>query len=282
MSSLLNSSVSRREAAGLLAGASVIGASLQTAMAKVPGVESSMLRSFPAEEALQAVAVDENYVYAIVNSAIGKYRKDTGERVAKWAGERDGAIRHLNSGVILDGKLYCCNSNFPEIPMASSIEVFDPATLKHLHSQSFGIDVGSATWLQRKDDHWFVVFAHYEGRGGMPGQDYRHTQMVRYDSEWRRTGGWVFPPDVLEAFAPQSNSGGVFGEDGLIYATAHHNKELYVLKFPAMGPVLESFGVIPNTTEGQGIAWDPVGDRVLWGISRERREVISWHVPNLV
>ena len=271
---------SRREAAGLLAGVSILAAA-SPRPAKTETLASEKLSSFSADEAVQAVAVDQEYAYAIANSRIGKYRKDTGARVREWNSDPKGPIRHLNSGIILDGVLYCCNSNYPETPMASSIEMFDPQTLEHLKSHSFGIDIGSATWLERKEDNWYVTFAHYDGRGGTPGKDYRHTQMVRFDSSWRRTGGWVFPPNVLESFAPQSNSGGVFGEDGLIYATAHHNEELYVLKFPKMGPVLESVNVIASTTEGQGIAWDPVEPRILWGISRARREVLSWRIPEV-
>lgn len=274
----------RRDAATLLAGATTAAQIFRPALARAEAASpaSTLLASFSADEAGQAVAVDDGHVYAITNAAIGKYRKDTGARVAQWRGEEEGAIRHLNAGLVLDGQLYCTNSNYPELPMASSIEIFDPDTLAHQESISLGIDVGSATWLERKDGDWFVTFAHYEGRGGTPGKDNTYTQMVRFDSQWRRTGGWVFPPDVLAAFAPQSNSGGVFGKEGLIYATAHHNTELYVLKFPTMGPVLETVAVLPNTTEGQGIAWDPAEDRVLWGISRARREVVSWRIPQVI
>ena len=264
-------------AAGLLGGG--IGGTGKTQAATQQAAE--LVRQFPAEEAIQAAAADESHVYAIVNSAIGKYDKKTGERVAQWSRDRQGPIRHLNSGIVLDGTLYCANSNFPETPMASSIELFDPKDLRHKASHSFGIDTGSATWIDRRDGAWYVMFAHYDERGGMPGQDHTHTQLIRYDDSWRRTGGWVFPPDILARFAPQSCSGGGFGADGLIYATAHHNTELYVLRFPAMGPVLETVAVVPNCTEGQGVAWDPQDQRVLWGISRQRRELMAWRVPDI-
>ena len=39
------------------------------------------LRRFPAREANQGVASDDQFLYVISNSAIGKYRKDTFERV---------------------------------------------------------------------------------------------------------------------------------------------------------------------------------------------------------
>src|SRR5438105_5220522 len=68
------------------------------------------LRRFKADEANQGVAVDEQHFYAITNHAIGKYRKDTGARVASWDGGAGGKIKHLNAGVVLEGKLYCAHS----------------------------------------------------------------------------------------------------------------------------------------------------------------------------
>ena len=41
-------------------------------------------KRFKADEAHQGVAVDAEHFYAITNAAIGKYRKDTGERVGGW------------------------------------------------------------------------------------------------------------------------------------------------------------------------------------------------------
>src|ERR1051325_11176835 len=80
------------------------------------------LRRFKAAEANQGVAVDDQHFYAITNHAIGKYRKDTGERVASWDGGGSGTLKHLNAGVVLDGKLYCAHSNFPDLPEQSSVE----------------------------------------------------------------------------------------------------------------------------------------------------------------
>ena len=44
------------------------------------------LKRFKAAEGGQGVAVDEVHFYAINNYVIGKYRKDTGARVAAWEG----------------------------------------------------------------------------------------------------------------------------------------------------------------------------------------------------
>ena len=63
--------------------------------------------------------------------------------------QRMAPIIHLDSGVIVDGKLYCAHSNYPGIPMTSSIEVWDPSTLEHIESHSFGIFRGSCTWVDQ-------------------------------------------------------------------------------------------------------------------------------------
>lgn len=109
---------------------------------------------FAAPEAVQGVAVDERYFYAIANRAIGKYDKKTGQRVKKWEDAAGGPFIHLDSGVVIDRLLYCAHSNSPEIPMASSIEIFDTVTLNHVGSHSFGIFGDSATWINRWDGYW--------------------------------------------------------------------------------------------------------------------------------
>src|SRR5882724_1357063 len=65
------------------------------------------LRRLPSAEAGQGVIADGEFLYAINNHAIGKYRKATGERVALWEGEVGGEIIHLNAGVVYEGRLYC-------------------------------------------------------------------------------------------------------------------------------------------------------------------------------
>src|SRR4051812_31682762 len=80
-------------------------------------------RRFPAPEANQGVAVDARHFYAITNHALGKYDKTTGERLLSWDGGKNGPLKHLNAGVVLDGKLFCAHSNFPEMPEQSSVEI---------------------------------------------------------------------------------------------------------------------------------------------------------------
>ncbi len=232
------------------------------------------LRRFKAAEARQAVAVDAHHFYAIDNSSIGKYDKRTGERVGGYTEPDGGGIHHLNSGIVLDGRLYCANSNYPGVPMLSSIEIFDTETLEHVGSHSFGMLPGSATWIDRRDGLWWVGFGNYEGRGGIPGRGTAWTEIALYDDQWRRVGGYGFPAELIQHLGTRSNSGTTFGPDGLLYATGHDEAELYVLRIPRAGAALEFVEVLPVTAEGQGIAWDPSEPGVLYTILRSTREVV--------
>lgn len=128
------------------------------------------IQTWRAEEARQGVAVDADYFYAVTNARIGKYRRDDGSRVAEWVFRRDGreegtGIVHLNSCAVIDSELVCAHSNFPLLPMASSVEIFDPDTLRHLRSVPLGLRAGSLTWIDRHDGKWWAGFANYDDRG---------------------------------------------------------------------------------------------------------------------
>ena len=233
------------------------------------------IRRFAAEEARQAVAVDADYFFAIDDRRIGKYSKETGERVAAWTAPAGAPIVHLNSGVVLDGRLYCAHSNYPALPMRSSIESFDAATLEHVGSQPLGLLPGSATWVDRRDGVFFVGLANYAGRGGAPGRGPESTTVARFDASWHSLGGHAFPEPVIERFGTHSNSGGAFGPDGLLYATGHDAAEVYALRVPAAGLALELVETVPAEATGQGIAWDPAAPDVLWTIRRDSREVVA-------
>jgi len=83
-------------------------------------------------EAHQGVAVDDSFFYAIGTREIGKYEKISGKLVKKWQEKKNEPIIHLDSGVVIDGKLYAAHSNYPGLPMTSSVEIWDIATLKHV------------------------------------------------------------------------------------------------------------------------------------------------------
>jgi hypothetical protein len=60
---------------------------------------------FDIPEANQGVGVDDKYFYAVDNQKIAKYEKKTGKLAGKWEGPKDGPIIHLDSAVVLDGKI---------------------------------------------------------------------------------------------------------------------------------------------------------------------------------
>lgn len=234
-----------------------------------------VLKRHRAAEATQGVAVDASAFYAVTNRKIAKYDKQTGQRLAEWKADKTRPLTHLNHGVVVKDRLYCAHSNYPGIPVTSSVEIFDTQTLKHVGTHSFGVYEGSLTWIDWRDDAWWAVFAHYSNpKLQTDGRDARWTSLVKFDSRWRRREAWVFPKKVLEKFAPHSCSGGGWGPDGLLYCSGHDRKELYVLRLPKAGSTLELVDVAPVATPGQAFAWDKSQPGVLYGVSRPTKEVV--------
>jgi hypothetical protein len=245
-----------------------------------PGWRYVESRRIPAPEAGQGVVADADSLYAINNHTVAKYGKQTGERLAVWEGGAEGSIHHLNAGVVFGGRLYCAHSNYPAVPMLSSVEIFDAATLQHVDSHSLGRMDGSFTWLDRRADHWIACFVHYGKKGGEPGRGPEWTQLLEFDDQWRRTGGWGFPAEFVAHIGQRgySASGGAMGPRGLLYVTGHDHPELYVLGFPEGGSVLKWIATIPITAEGQAFGWDPKDAGVLYTIGRRSREIIVGRV----
>ncbi|MFC5408126.1 hypothetical protein ACFPMF_02305 [Larkinella bovis] len=233
------------------------------------------IRRFQLKEVKQGVAVDASHFYVINNTSLTKHTKTDGKPVAVWR-DTTGLLKHLNSGVVLDGKLYCVHSNYPEVPMLSSIEIFDTRTLHPIGTHSLGMLPGSATWADFYQGYWWVAFANYSNKSSAEGRDNRWTMLVKFSKNWERLESWAFPPTVLQAFAPMSTSGGTWGKDGLIYCTGHDKPELYVLKLPDRGSTLQYLKTIPTVSEGQAFAIDrSVKDKtVLYGITRNDNFVI--------
>ncbi|QDT65972.1 hypothetical protein [Calycomorphotria hydatis] len=266
---------------------------------------------FYAKEALQGVAVDEKYFYAIVNKHIGKYDKKTGEKVDSFSADKELLpLIHMNSGVYSDGLLIVSHSNFNQIPATSSIEVFKTEPLKHYFSISLGTVDGSMTAFDvgpvfrlgeevRVPRNAFAVFAHYSENPEWTGRGTRWTRATEYDIDdigkittsykektdsddqyhfgvSAKAENWVFPQSVIEQFEPHSCSGASIGADGLIYATGHDLEEVYVLQKPYAGSVLEHYDTLPVTFHGQAIAWDRTeGSRdLLYAIDRPTSQVV--------
>jgi len=243
-----------------------------------PHLQAEPLRRFHAEDARQGVAVGPERFYAIDNSRIVAYHRETGERLAEWTGDPQ-VFPHLNSCLVAGGELVCASSNYPAVPMASSIEYFDAMTLRHLRSYSLGPGAGSLTWLLPRDGFWWAGFANYDARGGEPGRDHRFTTLVQYDADFQRRQSWIFPDSVLDRLSPRSASGGAWGSDGLLYVTGHDRPELYVLALPQAGSTLRHLATIAMPTAGQAIAWDAAEARTIWSINRPSSEVVASRIP---
>ena len=239
-----------------------------TVMAK-PSLKQ--IGEFFVPEANQGVGVDDKYFYAVDNQTIAKYDKKTGKLIKKWQGEKKGPIIHLDSAMLMDGKIYCAHSNYSEWPMTSSVEIWDAETMEHIGNHSFGIHWGSLTWVDFYNGHWWMTFANYDklyGPGKTPYGYKAATQMVKFSADFKFEQSWVLPKAILDRFEDMSNSGGSWGPDGYLYLSGHDPAEIYRMRLPKAGSVLELVDVIPMNIRGQGIAWDRSERGVIYGIIR--------------
>jgi hypothetical protein len=234
-------------------------------------VELEPIAELAVPEANQGVGVDEQHFYAVDSQAIGKYDKTTGKLVKRWQGPSGGPIVHLDSAMLMDGKLYAAHSNYPDWPMESSVEIFDADTLEHVGSHRFGVRWGSLTWVDWHDGHWWMTFANYDQRIG-PGQSAyggkANTVMVKLTRDFEPVQSWTLPKAVLDRFEEMSNSGGSWGPDGFLYLTGHDPAELYKMAVPEAGSELRLVEIVPMNIRGQGIAWDRSQPGVIYGIIR--------------
>ncbi len=231
-----------------------------------------------ASDARQGVAVGPNDVYAVSNWSLTRYDKATGEKRAAWAGE-PARFPHINSCTLIEAELVCAASNFPATPHVSTVEVFDPVDLHHKRTVALGLGTGSLTWIERRDGAWWGMFANYDGRGGEAPRDHRHTTLVRFDDQWRRSESWAVPASILERVAPMSISGGGWGPDGRLYLSGHDHPELYVVAFPQGGGTLDHVETLGMEAEGQAVDWDESTPGVLYGITRRTREILAMRLP---
>ena len=240
----------------------------------LPAQAASVLEQigeFNVPEANQGIGVDRHHFYAVDNRAIAKYDKRTGQLVKKWQGEPGGPIIHLDSAMVMGGKIYASHSNYPQWPMTSSVEIFDAETMEHIGTHSFGIQWGSMTWLDWHDGHWWGTFANYDRLLGPNKTPYGHkanTVMIKFTRDFRPLQMWTLPKPVLDKFEDMSNSGGSWGPDGFLYLSGHDPAEIYRMRIPKAGAVLELVDVLPMNIRGQGIAWDRSQPGVIYGIIR--------------
>ncbi len=172
-------------------------------------------------------------------------------------------------------------SNFPGVPMISSMERFDRSTLKHVGTHAFGPGRGSLTWIDWHEGSWWACFANYDGRGGEPPRDHRSTVLVRFNEQFVEQQSWLFPEDVLTSFSHMSASGGRWGANGFLYVTGHDLPEIYVLRLPASGSRLEHVTTIKIPTGGQAFDWDFNHPEMMWSIERKGNSVVQSRMPEL-
>jgi len=262
-----------KAAFALAAALAIFGA---TGAGAAPALEQT--GEFTVKEANQGVGVDEAHFYAVDNYTIGKYDKKTGKLVKKWQGDKKGPVLHLDSAMLMDGKLYAAHSNWPDWPMTSSVEIFDAEKMEHVGTHSFGIRYGSLTWVDWHDGHWWMTFANYDrlmGPGKTPYGHKANTLMVKFTKDFRPVESWTLPKSILDKFEDMSNSGGSWGPDGYLYLSGHDPAEIYRMRLPKAGSILELVDVIPMNIRGQGIAWDRSQPGVIYGIVRATKKEIE-------
>lgn len=245
---------------------------------------ATLARAYDTFDANQGIAVDGKYFYVVDNRSITKHDRATGQPLLQFAGSSDGPIIHMDSGVVVNGKLYASHSNYDESPMESSIEVFDTRTMRHIGTHSFGIYRGSMTWLDRYDGAWWAGFANYDVIPDDQTEPYGgtyNTQVVKLNDAFQVVEAWTIPKAILDRFKPMSNSGGSWGPDGRLWLTGHDLGEAYVMELPAAGSELVWVATVElPEVEGQGIAWDRSGKKsTLWTIKRSTRQAFSFTVP---
>ena len=174
--------------------------------------------------------------------------------------------KHLNSGFLHEGRVYCAHSNYPAEPPESEVRLFDPATGKLTLFHRFEDPPGSLVWCVRRGGNWWCCFAWYRG-------DNARTLLVEYaygglEREVRR---FTFPPAVVADWDGMSASGGIWDGDTLL-VSHHHFPILYRLALPAAGRELRLVEALGCPFPGQGIAADPAGGLV--GIDRPHRRIV--------
>jgi hypothetical protein len=233
-----------------------------SSLPRAPGWTTARLLASP--YATQAAAADERNVYVISSTTVARYDRATG-RLLATATTPD--TKHLNSGFLHDGKVWCAHSNYPAMPHESDIRVYEPVTGTLTVGHVFRDPPGSLVWCVRREGRWWCCFAHY-------GDDNARTVLVEYepggfDRERRRLR---FPTKVIADWDGMSGSGGIWEEHTLL-VSHHHFRVLYRLRLPEAGDTLEFVEALHCPFPGQGFAADPVTSGLI-GIDRARRAVV--------
>ncbi len=238
-----------------------LGQGMKPLQQATPVADWKASRTLAAPEAHQAAAADEKFIYAITNTLVAKYDRESGQRLAVSKGE----ARHLNSCFFWDGKLFCAHSNYPATPEQSEIKVLDPESMELTTFKDFGNFGGSLTWAVQHDNHWWCNFAHY-------GDKNDQTFLVQFGEQWEEQARWTYPQAVISELGRNSLSGGIWRSDELL-VTGHDDPVVFRLRLPKQGRVLELIGKQAVPFTGQGFADDPTTGGLV-GIHRAKRQVV--------
>lgn len=233
---------------------------------QAPGDNWPLSRSFASPYAIQAAAADHSRMFAVSNTQVAVYERSTGKLLATSQGD----AQHLNSAFLHEGRLYCAHSNYPQQPEQSDLRVFDPetGTLNVFHD--FGQSLGSLTWAVYREESWWCHFAFY-------GTENHRSYLARFDSQWRETGRWTFPPSVLSQLGQYSLSGGIWLNDELL-VTGHDDRLVFRLALPSSGSELIHSGTDKVPFTGQGFAFDPATGGLV-GVDRSQRSILFADPP---
>ena len=239
-----------------------------------PALRNVIVKTMPLK-ASQGVAVDAKYFYAISNTRISKCDKNTGKEVATWQADRKKEaykhFKHLNSGTVVEGRLYCAHSRYGIDPNDNTIEIWnvEGEHLDHERTVKLPRKYGSLTWIDRDRDHsWWMCYAVYGKNKN------RNTTLVKYqcrNGTFVEEKSWTFPEEVIRHWGKMSCSGGSWGPDGYLYTTGHNQSEAYVLEVDKANNLKyvrteKGVGFL-----GQGIAWDRSSEKpILWGIVKNK------------
>ena len=231
------------------------------------------VKIFPVR-ASQGVAVGRDHFYAMSNTSLQKCDKSSGELLQKWQANTSqnefSHFKHLNSGTVVDDKLYCAHSRFAVDPNDCSVEVWDLSQnqMKYEKSIKMPRDHGSLTWIDKDSNgDWWMCYAVY---GKIKN---RQTQLVKYkciDGQFSQVARYYFPERVVAQWGRMSCSGGSWGPDGKLYTTGHDHASVYVLQV-VEGELrfLREEKIL--AIKGQAIAWDRFSDQpFLWGIVKNK------------
>ncbi|WDE98880.1 hypothetical protein PQO03_13655 [Lentisphaera profundi] len=240
---------------------------------------NTVLKTIPVKVS-QGVAVDEKYFYGISNTRISKHDKLTNKIVATWQakGEKFKHFKHMNSGTVIDGKLYCAHSRFAVDPNDCTVEIWDVQGERLVYERSISMPRkhGSLTWIdQSPDGFWWMCYAVY-------GKNNHKTKLVKYryeNNKFIEIDSYFFPQQVISQWGRWSCSGGSWDADQKLYTTGHDHGRAYVLEIAKDNKLTYVRTEKDLGFYGQAIAWDRFSEKpMLWGIIKNKSISLT-HIP---